>query len=119
MGTSWSVLTRRLRSALVEKGEGILSSCSDLVLAIGHSARDTYEMLFTSSVAMEPKPFSMGVRMSICNQTSTERSTALSRTIWRCCPPTMLACHRKRSAYTFCMCPGGFVVAAASEKAAS
>lgn len=108
-----------LRSALVEERGGKYSlSCSDLVLAIGHSARDTYEMLFTSSVAMEPKPFSMGVRIEHL-QSDIDRAQYGAFAGHPALPPSdyKLACHLKNgSAYTFCMCPGGFVVAAASEE---
>ena len=90
--------------------------CSALILATGHSARDTYEMLDCLGVPMTPKAFSMGVRIeqlqSRINHTQYGDAAALL-------PPASykLACHLPdgSSAYTFCMCPGGFVVAAASE----
>ena len=88
-----------------------------VILAIGHSARDTFEMLLSSGVPMEPKPFSMGVRIehkqeSIdLSQYGRERGEL---------PPAdySLNVHLPdgQSAYTFCMCPGGQVFAAASEE---
>lgn len=90
-----------------------------LVLAIGHSARDTFEMLKSSGVAMERKPFAMGLRVEHL-QDDLNRSQygkfadhdALGEADYK------LAMHTKdgRGVYTFCMCPGGEVVAAASEE---
>ena len=69
-----------------------------LFLAIGHSARDTFEMLYDSGVHMEQKPFSVGARIE-------HKQTLINK-----------AQYGKAAEYTFCMCPGGVVVAAASEK---
>ncbi len=89
------------------------------ILAIGHSARDTFSMLKSSGIHMEQKAFSMGVRIEHL-QDSINRSQygdfaghpALRAADYK------LAVHPKsgRGVYTFCMCPGGYVVAAASEK---
>ncbi len=90
--------------------------CEDLILAVGHSARDTFEMLFESGIAMERKPFSMGVRIEHLQSdidTSQYGESDLEL------PPAdySLNVHLPdgTSAYTFCMCPGGEVIAAASE----
>jgi len=93
-------------------------SCCDLILAIGHSARDTFEMLLSRTVALEPKPFSMGVRIEHL-QADIDRAQYGVSAGHPKLPPAdyKLACHLgDGSAYTFCMCPGGFVVAAASEE---
>jgi len=89
-----------------------------LILATGHSARDTFEMLHDLGATLVPKPFSLGVRIEH-SQEMVDRSQyggaaghpALGAADYR------LSCHLPsgRSAYTFCMCPGGEVVAAASE----
>ncbi|MCD8240461.1 MAG: FAD-dependent monooxygenase [Oscillospiraceae bacterium] len=87
-----------------------------LVLAPGHSARDTFQMLLASGVPMEPKPFAVGVRIE-------HRQEAVSRAqygdVWDRLPPAdyRLSCHLPggRSVFSFCVCPGGAVVAAASE----
>ena len=89
-----------------------------LILAIGHSARDTFEMLNRAGVFMERKPFSIGARIEHA-QTLVNRAQygaaashpALGAADYK------LSCHLPdgRAAYTFCMCPGGQVVAAASE----
>ncbi|WP_347491653.1 NAD(P)/FAD-dependent oxidoreductase [Desulfoscipio sp. XC116] len=89
-----------------------------LVLAIGHSARDTFAMLHNRGVLMSPKPFSIGVRVehpqTLINQAQHKNFAGhpkLGPAEYK------LAYHSSagRSAYTFCMCPGGLVVAAASE----
>jgi hypothetical protein len=89
-----------------------------LILAVGHSARDTFEMLHKNGVYIEQKPFSVGVRIEHV-QKSVDAAQygrfaghpALGAADYK------LAAHfdNGRSAYTFCMCPGGMVVAAASE----
>ncbi|MCM1149385.1 MAG: hypothetical protein NC319_04770 [Butyricicoccus sp.] len=90
--------------------------CRDLILAIGHSARDTFEMLHALGVPMEQKPFSMGVRIEHAQSEVGESQYGEAYTRL---PPAeyKLNCRLPdgSSAYTFCMCPGGYVVAAASE----
>ena len=98
------------------EGEQLLP-CSHLILAIGHSARDTFARLHDLGITMERKPFSMGVRIEHSQraidlaQYGRERGAEL--------PPAdySLSVHFPdgESAYTFCMCPGGQVFAAASE----
>lgn len=89
--------------------------CDALVLAPGHSARDTFRMLWEAGVPMEPKPFAIGVRIE---QDQRAISQAQYGPAWDRLPPSdyKLACHLPtgRSAFTFCVCPGGQVVAAAS-----
>jgi len=89
-----------------------------LVLATGHSARDTFELLHERGVTLLPKPFSIGVRIEhdqrmvdATQYGSAAGHPALGAAEYK------LSCHLPggRSAYTFCMCPGGEVVAAASE----
>ncbi len=101
----------------VTEGDRVYTiDCSRLILAVGHSARDTFEMLDSMGVPMEPKAFSMGVRIEhrqadIDKAQYGEGSDKL--------PPAdySLNVHLPdgTSAYTFCMCPGGEVIAAASE----
>ena len=90
--------------------------CDALVLAPGHSARDTFRMLFEAGVPMEQKPFAIGVRIE---HRQSDVSLAQFGPAWEKLPPAdyKLACHlpNGRSAFTFCVCPGGEVVAAASE----
>ena len=112
----------------LETGEGMLTGvrvegpkgvyrldCDALVLAPGHSARDTFAMLHGAGVPMEQKPFAIGVRIE---QDQAAVSRAQYGPAWEQLPPSdyKLACHLPtgRSAFTFCVCPGGEVVAAAS-----
>ncbi|MGM9537259.1 MAG: NAD(P)/FAD-dependent oxidoreductase [Candidatus Onthomonas sp.] len=87
-----------------------------LILAPGHSARDTFEMLSGCGLTMEPKPFAIGVRIEHHQQAI---SMAQYGPAWDKLPPSdyHLACHlpEGRSAFSFCVCPGGVVVASASE----
>ena len=90
-----------------------------LVLAIGHSARDTFAMLYQRGVLMTPKAFSIGVRIEH-PQEIIDRAQYKDFAGHKKLGPAeyKLAYHAPggRSAYTFCMCPGGMVVAAASEE---
>ena len=93
--------------------DGTVIPCDRAVLAIGHSARDTFEMLDASGVPMEPKPFAMGVRIE---QKQRDIDIAQYGGENPALPPAdyKLVEHLDgETVYTFCMCPGGFVVAAA------
>ena len=108
-----------------ERGDGTLTvhtttgdfSCGALILAIGHSARDTYKTLISKQYAVEPKPISMGVRAEHL-QEDIDRAMygdfaghpALGHGEY-----SLSDTRTERGVYTFCMCPGGEVVAAASE----
>ena len=89
--------------------------CEALVLAPGHSARDTFQMLYEAGLPMERKPFAIGVRVEHSQEAI---SRAQYGDFWDRLPAAdyKLACHLPsgRSAFTFCVCPGGQVVAAAS-----
>ena len=103
----------RITGLTVSSGEHI--ECDQVILAIGHSARDTFSMLLEEGIPMEPKPFAMGVRIEH-KQTMVDRAQYGSVSLPL--PPAdyKLVCHLDdRTVYTFCMCPGGHVVAAASE----
>ena len=99
----------------LKTGTGEIISCDTAVLAIGHSARDTFEMLDAAGIPMEPKPFAMGVRME-------QSQAAVNRAQYGGENPALPPADYKlvehledATVYTFCMCPGGHVVAAASE----
>jgi uncharacterized protein len=88
------------------------------VMAIGHSARDTVAMLHQNGLHLVPKPFSVGVRIEHPQRLIDAAQYGRSAGHPRLGPADYkLACHAPngRSAYTFCMCPGGEVIAAASE----
>ncbi len=92
-------------------------SCDKLILAIGHSARDTIKMLYKSGLSMEKKIFSIGARIEHLQDKINDsmygafknRLPAANYKLWT---------HLKNgnSVYTFCMCPGGYVMNSASEK---
>lgn len=99
-------------------GQTLERPCDTLILAIGHSARDTYRELFNQGVNMAQKPFAMGVRIeqlqariNLAQYGDFSRDPALGAADYKLNAPT----RDGRGAYTFCMCPGGVVVAAASQ----
>lgn len=91
--------------------------CQCLILAIGHSARDTFEMLYKKQIQMEPKPFAIGIRIEhtqdMINKSqygnNDDNLPAASYKLTH-------TCANGRGVYTFCMCPGGYVVNSSSEK---
>lgn len=90
--------------------------CDVLVLAIGHSARDTFEMLYTKKFDIKSKPFAIGVRMEhpqeiISKSQYGDSYTKLPAADYKVTHQT----SNGRGVYSFCMCPGGFVVNASSE----
>jgi len=107
---------RRLTGLVLQTGETI--EAAHVVLAVGHSARDTFEMLHLRGVHIEPKPFSIGVRIE-------HPQSWIDQARFGACAkhPDLGAaaytlshhCSNGRTVYSFCMCPGGRVVAAASE----
>ena len=109
-----------LRAAKIQKADGSVYElpADKLILAVGHSARDTFEMLYDAGVAMEQKPFSIGVRIEhLQSMIDTAQYGRYAGRPELGAADYKLAVHlpNGRSAYTFCMCPGGEVVAAASE----
>jgi len=90
--------------------------CTKVIFAIGHSARDTFCRLEQLGVPMEAKPFSMGVRIE-------QPQSVVDMAQYGKCDPVLPPADYKlvkhldeETVYTFCMCPGGYVVAAASEE---
>lgn len=104
-----------VRSCITRQGE---IEASALVLAIGHSARDTFRMLLNRGVYMEPKAFSVGARIEHTQQQVDESLYGKYAGNPLLPKGEYQLSYRKgdRGVYTFCMCPGGTVVAAASEK---
>lgn len=105
-----------VRAVVLENGDRL--AARHVVLALGHSARDTFEKLHRQGVGMESKPFSIGVRIEHpqamidrCRLGSSAGDPLLGAADYK----LVHHCRNGRSVYTFCMCPGGTVVAAASE----
>ncbi|MBR4168754.1 MAG: FAD-dependent oxidoreductase [Lachnospiraceae bacterium] len=110
-----------LPEGFIRENDGTIRYATDrLVLAIGHSARDTFSMLHEKGLHMEQKNFAIGVRME-------HKQEVIDRAQYgeghdTDLPPAdyklTKQCANGRSVYSFCMCPGGFVVNASSEAGA-
>ncbi len=98
-----------------QSGKRIIE-CSELVLAVGHSARDTFEMINQKQIAVEPKPFSVGVRIEHLRE-NIDRAQygAAYKKLPAASYKQSVHLSDGRGVYTFCMCPGGAVVASQSE----
>jgi uncharacterized FAD-dependent dehydrogenase len=107
---------RRMRGLVLEDGEAI--EATHVVLAPGHSARDLFATLLRRGVAMEAKPFSIGVRIEH-PQRIIDRArfgpNAGNKLLGAADYRLAHHCANGRAVYSFCMCPGGRVVAATSE----
>ncbi len=106
----------KVRGVTLSSGEFIESS--HVVLAVGHSARDTFQMLAKRGVYIEPKPFSIGFRIEHPQRLIDEcrfGDFAGNKLLGAADYKLVHHCANGRSVYSFCMCPGGMVVAAASE----
>jgi uncharacterized FAD-dependent dehydrogenase len=106
----------RVRGVTLASGETLESG--HVVLAIGHSARDTFQMLHDRGVHLEAKPFSIGFRIehpqALIDQ-ARYGPHAGNPLLGAADYKLVHHCRNGRSVYSFCMCPGGLVVAAASE----
>lgn len=106
-----------LTALVTNKGEKINTNAA--ILACGHSARDTYAVLVDKKVAVEPKPFAIGVRVEHEQELINKAQYgAFAHNPKLGAADYNLVSHVKetgRTAYSFCMCPGGKVVASASE----
>jgi len=109
--------SRQIQGVILDNGEHIASN--HIVLAVGHSARDTFQMLHDQGVYIEAKPFSLGFRIE--HPQSIIDAARFGKNAGN---PILGAADYKlvhhasnaRDVYSFCMCPGGTVVAATSEK---
>lgn len=94
--------------------------CEVLVLAIGHSSRDTYEMLYNKEIFMTPKPFAIGVRVEHLQGLINTNQYGKFANHPRLRAADYRLAHTDevtgRGVYSFCMCPGGVVVASSSEE---
>ena len=106
----------KIKSIIVNETEEI--ETDTLVLAIGHSARDTFKMLYDLNLKMNPKPFAVGVRIqhlqTLINksQYGVEQHKILPNASYKLTHKAI----NGRGVYTFCMCPGGYVVNSSSEE---
>ncbi|MBD2652661.1 NAD(P)/FAD-dependent oxidoreductase [Synechocystis sp. FACHB-383] len=114
--TDINIRQNQVQGITLENGQYIATN--HVVLAVGHSARDTFQMLFERGVYIEAKPFSLGFRIEHpqalidqCRYGPQAGHTRLGSADYK----LVHHCQNGRSVYSFCMCPGGKVVAAASE----
>ena len=112
-GFEWNGM--QVKAVLLKDGEKI--ETNDVVLAVGHSARDTFTLLHEENFLLEQKPFAMGVRIEhpqkmVDTVQYGDAAHKLPAADYRLTYTT----SKGRGVYTFCMCPGGYVVAAASEE---
>lgn len=113
--TNINVVDGCIRSIEVNNSEDI--SCDVLVLAIGHSARDTFRMLHDNSIVMFNKPFAVGVRVMHSQDMISRNQYGEYYKYLR--PASYKLTYNTKSGrgvYSFCMCPGGYVVNASSEE---
>ena len=115
MLTDINIKDNKLVSIVVNDKDII--NCDVLVLAIGHSARDTFRMLYDKKINMQSKPFAVGVRIQhpqdMINISQYGRSdTKLKNASYK----LTYKASNGRGVYTFCMCPGGYVVNASSSE---
>lgn len=93
--------------------------CDVLILAIGHSARDTFEMIYNKGIHMEQKDFAVGFRVEhkqkLIDDTLLSDDPQIMRHLPHASYKLVYNAENGRSVYSFCMCPGGFVVNASSE----
>jgi len=114
--TNINIIDNKISS--VEINNKDIIDCEVLVLAIGHSARDTYQMLFDKNITMSSKPFAVGVRiqhsqkMINLNQYGYESNPLLEAANYKLTHKS----DNGRGVYSFCMCPGGYVVNSSSEE---
>ena len=110
----------QLAALVVQGPEGAYRlPCRQAVLALGHSARDTVEMLYGRGVPMEAKPFAVGVRIEhLQREIDMAQYGAYAGHPGLPVSSYKLSCHLEngRGVFSFCVCPGGAVVAAASEQ---
>ena len=114
--TNINILDNKIKSIEVNNNEVILTDV--LVLAIGHSSRDTFRMLYKNKLDMSPKPFAIGVRVQ--HDQEMINVSQYGENYPKELPVASYKLTHKakngRGVYTFCMCPGGFVVNSSSEE---
>ena len=96
--------------------DGEILDTDHVILAIGHSARDTFAMLHSSGISMEAKPFSMGVRIEHSQMDVDKAQYGAYNPVLPPADYKLVKHLDDETVYSFCMCPGGYVVAAASEE---
>ncbi len=114
--TDIKIKNNKIYSAIVNNNEEIL--CDKIVLAIGHSSRDTYKMLYDKGVLCQAKAFAAGVRIEHTQEfiNKTQYGNEYNNKYLPVADYRLTYNGTDRSCYSFCMCPGGMVVNASSEE---
>ncbi|MDD2402232.1 MAG: hypothetical protein PHD60_08555 [Clostridia bacterium] len=115
--TDIEIEDNKIKGLIINDSEKI--KCQVVLLGIGHSARDTFNVLYQRGIKLTQKPFSIGVRIEHPQEMIDKAQYGNSvGHLGLGAADYKLVYHSKsgRSAYTFCVCPGGYVVAAASEE---
>lgn len=117
--TDIEINNKSVRAAVINRnGHTERIETEKIIMAIGHSARDTFEMLNSRHIEMSPKAFSVGVRIEHLREKIDESQYGTFASHKRLGPASYKLhehLNNGRGVYTFCMCPGGNVIAAASE----
>ena len=100
----------------MQTGKEEVLTPSVLVLAIGHSARDTFSMLCSRGVQMRAKDFAVGVRVEHLQSKISFAQYGKAYTMLPAADYKLVSHASERAAFTFCMCPGGFVMPSSSEE---
>ena len=113
--TDLIIKDNKINGIIVNDNEEI--KCDNLILALGHSARDTFKMIYKNGINMISKPFSVGIRIQHNQEKINE---AMYGKYSKYLPPASYKLTYKakdnKGVYSFCMCPGGYVVNSSSEE---
>lgn len=114
--TDFMISSGKLEGIVINETEKM--ECDNLVLAIGHSARDTFFTLFEKGIPMEAKPFAVGFRVEHPQKMINESQYGMTDPGALGAAPYKVTAKASngRGVYSFCMCPGGYVVNASSEE---
>ena len=111
-----NIITKEGKLTHIEINKKEIIPCENLILALGHSSRDTFEILLKQNLNIKPKPFAVGIRIqhsqSLINKAQYGENLNLPPASYKLTYQTT----KKRGVYSFCMCPGGYVVNASSEQ---
>ncbi len=112
----YQTVDQKLKAIIVEDKKGISEIETDYaILAIGHSARDTFEIIHEKGIDMTAKPFAVGFRIEHLQADVNKSQYGESACMLDAASYKLNTRNEERTMHTFCMCPGGVVVGAASE----
>lgn len=100
----------------IEVNHNEIIDCNILVLAIGHSARDTFQMLYDNGLEMISKPFAIGIRIQHPQKLIDYNQYGDNKFLEKASYKLTYKASNNRGVYSFCMCPGGYVVNSSSEE---